>query len=276
VSPFAQLVTALQAAWASLMAWLASLFRPATPVTPAPAPAAVPAATPLPMGSLAGPDAVAGPSQVHQGSVAVGSTQVNAAITANASGATAGATLSSPKVVGAVVATASNGQVGAGAQVAIKAGEQGVVTAAGLVQSGPTGLQAGANLGYQAPTLAAEAHYVQNGDMHAAGATVDKRFDHSALGLGAEYLWRGNQDGGRVYGRWQSDAVGETVAGYQVRGSIEGGALKQPGESWAPYAAGRVTAEKENSALFLEARQSMPMGGRSPETQVMAGLQFRF
>lgn len=129
---------------------------------------------------------------------------------------------------------------------------------------------------YQDPTTAAEGHYTRRGDQHAVGGELAKRFEHSALAVGGEYAWSPEGDGGKVYGRWQTDQVGETVGGFRVRGGVEAGAIKVPGETWSTYAAGRLSADRGDTSLYLEGRHQGGTAFGAPETQVSVGLRMTF
>lgn len=134
-----------------------------------------------------------------------------------------------------------------------------------------------ARLLYQNPTTALEGHYTRQGDLHAVGGNVAKRFEHSSLGVGGDYNWSPRGNGGQVYGRWETDSVGETVGGFQVKGSVEAGAMKRPGErQWNSYAAGRVTAERRSTSIYVEGRHQGGPSFGAPQTQVSMGVQVKF
>ncbi|MNY80627.1 hypothetical protein D3C86_2217590 [compost metagenome] len=52
--------------------------------------------------------------------------------------------------------------------------------------------------------------------------------------------------------------------------------MKRPGQEWSTYAAGRVSAERENTSLYLEGRHQGGSGFGAPETQVSMGVRMTF
>lgn len=234
---------------------------------------------------------VASPGLVADGSVRVDSTgvsgQANVAgkvgdarvlgtVAANPEMAAGALTVTSPKVQGAIAGVVTKDSTTVAGAVAAQVGKDGALRAAGLYQNGPGGVRANAQASYQDPTTAAGVRYAQDNETRAVGGFVDKRLPHSTLSLGGDYLWSPQGDGGRAYGRWQSDPIGEPVGGFRVRGGVEAGALKLPGQDWSTYAAGRITAEKDNAALFTEINHQAGPGFSHPDTSIKFGGQFRF
>ncbi len=206
----------------------------------------------------------------------VGDARVLGTVAANRDMAAGALTVSSPRVQGAIAGVVTEDSTTVAGALAARVGKDGALQAAGLYRNGPEGIRANVQAAYQDPTTEAGLRYSQEDDLRAAGGFVNKRLPHSTVALGADYLWSPAGDGGRAYGRWQSDAIGEQVGGFTVRGGLEAGALKLPGQDWSTYAAGRVTAEKANAALFTEINHQAGPGFNRPETSLKFGAQFRF
>lgn len=206
----------------------------------------------------------------------VGDARVLGTVAANPEMAAGALTVTSPRAQGALAGVVTRDSATVAGAVAARVGQDGALNAAGLYQKGPEGVRANVQASYQDPTTEAGLRYAQDNDVRSAGGYLNKRLPHSALSLGADYLWSPLGNGGRAYGRWQSDAIGETVGGFQVRGGLEAGAVKLPGQEWSTYAAGRVTAEKDNAALFTEINHQAGPGFSRPDTSIKFGAQFRF
>lgn len=213
-----------------------------------------------------------------QGRVAgkVGDAHVLGTVAANPQMAAGGLTVVGPRVQGAVAGVVTKDSALVAGEVAARVGQEGALRAAGLYRKDAEGVHANLQAAYQDPTTEAGLRYAQDGATRAAGGYLNKRLPHSSLALGADYLWSPEGDGGRAYGRWQSDAIGENVGGFAVKGAVEAGALKLPGQDWNTYATGRVTAEKANAALFAEIEHKAGPGFSQPDTALKFGAQFRF
>lgn len=236
-------------------------------------------------GRVASPDMVAeGSVRVDaagvsgQGRIAgkVGEAHVLGTVAANPQMAAGGLTVAGPRVQGAVAGVVTKESTMVAGDLAARVGQDGALRAAGLYRNGPDGVHANLQAAYQAPKTEAGLRYAQDDEMRAAGAYLNRQLPHSSLSLGADYLWSPQGDGGRAYGRWQSDAIGERVAGFTVKGAVEAGAVKLPGQDWNTYAAGRVTAEKDNAALFAEIDHKAGPGFSQPDASLKFGAQFRF
>lgn len=206
----------------------------------------------------------------------VGDAQLLGTVVANPQMAAGALVVTAPKVQGAIAGMKTKDSALVTGAVAARVGKDGAVHAEGLYQKGPEGVRANVQAAYQDPTTEAGLRYAQENEMRVAGGYLNKSLPHSKLSLGADYLWSPQGDGGRAYGRWQSDAIGETVARFKVKGALEAGAVKLPGQDWSTYAAGRVTAEKDNAALFAEVDHRAGPGFSRPDTTLKFGAQFRF
>ncbi|HEY9856629.1 MAG TPA: hypothetical protein V6D05_12880 [Stenomitos sp.] len=213
-----------------------------------------------------------------QGNVAgtIGDARVLGTVAANSDGAAAALRVAGPRVEGAIAGVLTRDTQLVAGQVAAQVGEEGTLRAAGLYQDGPQGVRANAEAAYRDRTTEAGIRYDQDNDRKSLGGYVNKALPHSSLALGGDYLWSPEGNGGRAYGRWQSDAIGEQVGGFTVKGALEAGAVKLPGQDWSTYAAGRVTAEKDNAALFAEINHQAGPGFAQPDTTLKFGAQFRF
>lgn len=207
----------------------------------------------------------------------VGDTAVRGQVThAEGQGTMGTLMVAGPRLQAAVSGLHHNDRTAVAGQLAAQVGQDGRLTASGLYEQTSEAARASVTAGYQDRTTDASLRYMQENDTRYVGGSLDKRFEHSTLGIGGDYISNAQGDGGRLYGRWKTDEVGPRALGYQIRGEMEAGALKMPGQDWNTYAAGRIVGEKENSSFFLGVQhQQGPMFSR-PETSINAGFQIRF
>lgn len=184
--------------------------------------------------------------------------------------------IAGPRVQGNVVAGVTRATTAVAGQVQARVGEQTVVQAAGALVAGPEGTSAQAGVAIANPTTRASVQYQRDGATQAVGGQLEHRLPHSVLGVGGDYRWSPEGDGGRVYGRYQTDPIGERIGGWTVRGGLEAGAMKLPGQEWNGYAAGRVSADRDNASLFLQVDQRFGPSSLGGSPGVMVGAQFRF
>lgn len=182
----------------------------------------------------------------------------------------------SPTIQAAVSGLHQGDRTALSGQLAAAVGKDGMLRAQGAYERTPDATRAALEARYTDATTDLGVRYTQENAAHAVGAHLDKRFAHSTLAIAGEVQVSPEGEGGKVFGRWQTDAVGERAFGYQIRGEMEAGAVKQPGQDWNTYASGRIVGEKENASFFVGVQhQQGPMVSR-PQTSVNAGLQFRF
>lgn len=198
--------------------------------------------------------------------------------TAQASGEGVGGTVTvaSPGIQATVAGGVADGKTAIAGTLQAKVGTAGTLQAEGALLHDSEGSHGRAELSLSDPSTRLALSYQQDGLTHAAGGTLTVQGSHSVLGMGGDFAWSPEGDGGRLYGRWQSDAIGEQIGGFTVRGALEAGALKMPGQDWRGYAAGRVTAEKDNAALFVQVDQGMGQGFGRAGAGVTFGAQLRF
>jgi hypothetical protein len=161
-------------------------------------------------------------------------------------------------------------------QVAAQIGQDGRLLASASYEKTTETTRAALAARYTDATTEAGLRYLRENDVQTLGASLDKRYAHSTLGVAAEVLKGPAGEGGRLYGRWKTDAIGERAFGYQIRGEVEAGAMKAPGQDWNTFASGRIVGEKENASFFVGLEHQQGPVFDQPQTRVNAGVQIRF
>lgn len=184
--------------------------------------------------------------------------------------------VASPTVQAAVTGRHQGDRTELSGQLAAAIGQDGMLRAQGAYERRPETTRAALEARYTDATTDLGVRYAQENATRTVGAHLDKRFAHSTLAIAGELQLSPEGEGGKAYGRWQTDAIGERAFGYQIRGEMEAGAVKQPGQDWNTYASGRIVGEKENASFFVGVQHQQGPRVSHPQTSVNAGLQFRF